>query len=147
MSETRTGGCLCGAVRFTARLHTTAYDACHCEMCRRWTGTALLSLPVLAANMDWTGAERIATIQSSPWARRAWCNACGSGLYYMALDGPGDPHYAVPIGLFDDANGLVMETEIWVDQKPDSFALAGSAKSYTRAEAIAAFGIPASPEE
>lgn len=147
MLDERSGGCMCGAVRFTARLDRTTYGTCHCEMCRRWTGSALLAMTVPDANIRWTGLDRIKTIQSSPWARRAWCDACGSSLYYRMTDGPHTDHYEVPIGLFDNADGLVMETEIYIDQKPDAFAFAGSTKQYTRAETLALLGITASPEE
>ena len=76
MTQTRTGGCLCGAVRFSARLTNTRFGACHCEMCRRWTGSALLGLTVPTGNIDWQGADHIATRQTSAWAMRAWlCTA------------------------------------------------------------------------
>ncbi|WP_299437237.1 hypothetical protein [uncultured Rhodospira sp.] len=34
----RTGGCLCGAARFSLAEETTAFSACHCAMDRRWSG-------------------------------------------------------------------------------------------------------------
>ena len=88
MTDTRTGGCLCGAVRFTARLTKTQFGACHCEMCRRWTGSALLGLTVPTGNIDWQGEDHVATRQTSPWAMRAWCRECGSNLYFrVTADG------------------------------------------------------------
>lgn len=78
MIETRKGGCLCGAVRFEADLTKREFGACHCEMCRRWTGSALLGITVPTGNVRWTGEEHIATRQTSSWAMRAWCRDCGS---------------------------------------------------------------------
>ncbi len=147
MMDERTGGCMCGAVRFTARLERKTYGACHCDMCRRWTGSALLAISVPDDNIRWTGTDSIKVLHSSAWAKRAWCDGCGSGLYYKFTDGPHTANHEIPIGLFDNADGLVMESEIYIDQKPDAFAYTGSATRYTRAETLALIGMSASPEE
>lgn len=43
MTETRSGHCLCGAVRITVTDPPQELGACHCGMCRRWTGSAFLA--------------------------------------------------------------------------------------------------------
>lgn len=141
--ETREGGCLCGAVRFTANLTKREFGACHCEMCRRWTGSALLGITCAIENVDWTGAEHIATRQSSPWAMRAWCRGCGSSLYFrVTAEGPYSGEIELPIGLFDDASGLTMTNEIYIDHKPDSFAYAGEGrKLMTRQDCVEKFSL------
>lgn len=142
MSE-KTGGCLCGAVRFVARDVPTTYGACHCEMCRRWTGSALLSVPVPAGSLSWLGGEHIAERQTTPWAKRGWCRDCGSALFFMVTqDGEWSGKIDVPIGLFDDPDGFTMTNEIYIDHKPDSYAYAGTGrKLLTRAECIEKFPV------
>ena len=139
----RTGGCLCGAVRFSARAVGTAFGACHCEMCRRWTGSALLGITVPEGNVTWEGAEHIATRQTSGWAERAWCRECGSGLWFrVTMDSAYSGKLELPIGLFDDAGGLTMTNEIYIDHKPDSFAYAGTGRNLmTRADCVAKFAV------
>ncbi|MCW1931160.1 GFA family protein [Pararhodobacter zhoushanensis] len=138
----RTGGCLCGSVRFTADLTTLAFGACHCEMCRRWTGSALLGITVPSRNVQWEGDAQIARFQSSDWAERAHCRTCGSALFYhVTADGPHAENLEMPIGLFDDANGLTLSNEIYIDHKPDSFAYTGDHSRHTRKETLAKFGI------
>ena len=44
MSENVSGGCLCGAVRFTARLSKREMSVCHCDRCRRWSGGAFMAV-------------------------------------------------------------------------------------------------------
>ncbi|SDX33843.1 GFA family protein [Roseicitreum antarcticum] len=140
--STRSGGCMCGAVRLSAGLTTHDFGACHCAMCRRWTGSALLGITVPVANVDWQGAENIATYQSSDWAERANCRTCGSALYYhVTMEGPMSAHLEIPVGLFDDADGLNFDNEIYIDHKPDSYTYAGERSRLTRKETLAKFGI------
>ena len=134
---------MCGAVRFTARDVQTDYGACHCEMCRRWTGSALLAVSVPISSIDWTGEAHIRTLQSSDWAERAWCQRCGTGLYYhVTADGPMSDSIELPIGLLDDPSGLKMTSEIYVDHRIDSVAFAGERTQMTRSEVLKKFGIP-----
>jgi hypothetical protein len=142
-TEERKGGCLCGAVRFTARLTGRQFGVCHCDMCRRWTGSALLGITVPEGNVEWVGEEAIATRQTTPWAMRAWCKDCGSGLWFKVTQaGPYAGNVELPIGLFDDASGLTMTNEIYIDHKPDSFAFAGEGRTLmTRADCVAKFAV------
>ncbi|MEY8838709.1 GFA family protein [Cribrihabitans sp. XS_ASV171] len=138
----RTGQCMCGAVSFTARDVPENYGACHCEMCRRWAGSALLAVTVPVAGVTWRGEENIRRLQSSDWAERAWCDRCGSGLYYhVTLDGPMSEGMEIPVGLFDDTEGMEMTSEIYVDHRIPSMVYAGERKRMTRAETLAMFGI------
>jgi hypothetical protein len=141
MNLEREGGCQCGAVRFTARLTGTNFGVCHCPMCRKWTGSALLGITVPAGNVVWSGEEYVAIRQSSGWGERAWCGDCGSHLWFrVTVPGKYAGNVELPIGLFDDANGLVMTNEIYIDHKPDSYAFAGEGRQVlTRAECVEKF--------
>ncbi|MGL4236627.1 GFA family protein [Tabrizicola sp.] len=142
----RTGGCLCGAVRFKAKLTGMNFGVCHCVMCRKWTGSALLGITVPVGNVEWQGAEHIAKRQTSGWGERAWCRECGSHLWFsVTVEGPYSGNLELPIGLFDDANGLTMTNEIYIDHKPDSYAFAGEGRQVlTRADCVARFALLAS---
>lgn len=142
----RNGGCLCGAVRFRARLTGTNFGVCHCPMCRKWTGSALLGITVPEGNVAWTGAEHIAKRKSSGWGERAWCSQCGSPVWFrVTADGPYAGNLELPIGTFDDANGLSMTNEIYIDHKPDSYAFAATDRQVlTRAQCVEKFPLLAS---
>lgn len=146
MSLEREGGCLCGAVRFRARLTGTGFGACHCPMCRKWTGSALLGITVPAANVEWTGLDHVARRPSSGWAERAWCRECGSHLWMQAtVEGPYLGQVELPIGLFDDPGGLTMTNEIYIDHKPDSYAFTATDRQVlTRAQCVEKFPLLAS---
>lgn len=139
--STRKGRCLCGAVQFEADLTKLEFGACHCEMCRRWTGSALLGITVPTGNIRWQGEEHIATRQTSPWAMRAWCRECGSNLYFrVTADSQWSGDTELPIGLLDDASGLTMTNEIYIDHKPDSYAYTGDGRTLlTRQDCVERF--------
>lgn len=130
---------MCGAVRFRAVDVPATYGICHCEMCRRWAGSALVAVSVPTDRVTWENEAQIGTLQSSAWAERAWCRRCGTGLYYrMIKEGGSFGKTEIPIGLFDDPNGFELVDEIWIDHKPDSFAFVGDGhKQLTRAECLA----------
>ncbi len=133
---------MCGAVRFTARDVPTEYGACHCKMCQRWAGSALLAVTVPETGIDWNGVDNIRRIQSSDWAERAWCDKCGAGLWYrVTAEGPHKRDFEVPIGLFDDPDGLRMTREIFIDRKPDAFAFSGTHELLTEAQVLALYGL------
>ncbi|MEM9011852.1 MAG: GFA family protein [Pseudomonadota bacterium] len=134
----RTGKCLCGAVRFSARNVPDDYVVCHCQSCRRWLGSALFGVSIPKTDVVWEGAEAVAEIQSSTWAKRAWCTRCGTGLYFQfTAEGTYSDEVEIPLGLFDDPNGFRLKAEIYVDQQPDSFALqAEGHRRLTRADCI-----------
>lgn len=135
----KTGGCLCGAVRFEARNVPGTFAICHCEQCRRWTGSALLEVSIKTEDLTWHGGEHIATRASSDWAERAWCKDCGTSLFFRhTKEDKWFGTTALLLGLFDDASGFILSHEIFVDHKPDSFTYAGEGQKHlTRADVIA----------
>jgi hypothetical protein len=138
----RHGGCLCGKVRFTARNVPQKIGVCHCQMCRRWTGSALVEVSLPLADVDWQGETHIARYRSSAWAERGFCANCGTGLFFHMLEeNEFSGGYDMPIGIFDDANGFVIAHEIFIDHKPDSFAYEGGEgrRQLTRADCVAKF--------
>lgn len=132
---------MCGAVRFTLAEAPARFSACHCEMCRRWAGSAMLAFHVLPEAIRFSNEAQIRTLQSSDWAERAWCGRCGSGLYYrLTMEGaPGE--YAIPVGLLDEGADLEFTHEIYADKALGCFSYAGDHPRRTRAETLAAWGI------
>ena len=135
MAETRklAGRCACGAVTFNAEAPRD-YGACHCGMCRRWTGGAFL-----AANCGTSVAAEgpVNVWESSDWAERASCARCGSPLWFrMKTNGE---HY-VSVGAFDDQEGWEMTTQIFIDRKPGHFAFVNETSTMTEAEFMVAYG-------
>ena len=130
----RTGGCLCGAVRFTASDVETNHHACHCGMCRKWSGGPMLAAMTGAIRFETSDA--LARYESSTWAERGFCRRCGSSLFYF-LKPTGQ--YSVAVGAFDDPTDFRLAEEIYVDHQPPGYAFAGARPRLTEAEVLARF--------
>ena len=134
------GSCLCGAVS----LSTTSIDrhiaACHCSMCRKWGGGALLAVEC-GSDVSFGGEENIGVYQSSEWAERGFCKQCGSHLYYRLKQ---NHQYYIPAGIFDNDEGLVFAHQVFIDEKPAYYSFANETKNITGAELFAQFAPPSS---
>ena len=110
------GRCLCGAVTVKAPEANRFIGACHCKMCQRWTGGALLIVDC-GNRLVINGKNKISLHQTSAHGERGFCSLCGSGLYYHYFD---SDKYFVPAGLFD-FEGFEMDYQIFIDEKPHHY--------------------------
>ena len=139
--EQRTGGCLCGAVTFTARLESLSFGACHCDQCRHWAGGPLMAITVAADGMAVAGAENLRVYTSSDWAERASCAVCGASLWYRVTlaEGPMAGTYHLAVGTLDDMTGLTLRRELFADRTAGAYAFAGDHRRLSAAETVAMF--------
>ena len=125
------GRCLCGAVRVTVGSLSGTISACHCDMCRRWSGGVMMGVDAEAAGLTVTGPVKV--FASSPFAERAWCDTCGSALWFRDTD-PDKGVYELMPGLFDDAGGATLTREVYADRCPSGYAFAGDLTRVTEAD-------------
>ena len=128
------GQCLCGAVTVSALRNAPDIRACHCDMCRRWTSSMFMTVPCGADTITVDGPVKV--FRSSDWAERAFCDTCGSALWYMTVE---DQHRNLAAGLCENAAGNRLSLEFYSDRKPDGYALAGDHKRLSEAQTIALF--------
>ncbi|AGI24136.1 GFA family protein [Pseudomonas sp. MT3] len=78
-----TGGCLCGAVRYTISGELAPIQVCHCGQCRKAQGGPFATnIPVADdAFRLLAGAEALVHFRSSEDKRRVFCGHCGSPIY------------------------------------------------------------------
>lgn len=138
MSEL-SGQCLCGAVGFSAPKESDEFNMCHCNMCRRWAGSAFKGISVPTDKLEITGAQSIKTLKTSDWAERHFCGACGSALWYRLTAGPFVGSTNIAIGLLDDTEGLRLKNEYFVDYKTSADMLPEDRNQMTEADVMAMF--------
>ena len=136
----KTGSCLCGAVKFTLNTPPAEAGACHCEMCRKWSGGVYLAITANADDVSFTSDDSLATYASSDWAERGFCKTCGSSLFYrVTAPGPHHGQYHFGLGTLDDPSGITLTSEIFIDAKPEAYAFEGISSQMTGAELFAMF--------
>lgn len=111
----RTGGCLCGAVRFSVSGPVRDVVVCHCVECRRWAGGAWPATAAYRQDLSVGGEEALSwepSPASAASARRGTCARCGSSLFWEA---PNRPTVSIGVGALDDAEGLRLAAHIYVE--------------------------------
>ena len=99
-----TGGCQCGAVRFTPEA-LGASSICHCRMCQKATG-GFFGPYVDTGGFAWTrGAPKY--FQSSDAVRRGFCETCGTPLSFESQGQVG-----VSIGALDEPEQAPPTTQL-----------------------------------
>ena len=94
-TQTRSGRCNCGAVRFRTQGPLREVVACHCSQCRRQTGLYYAATNVADENIEIEGGDAITWYHASETARRGFCGSCGSALFWKHRD---DAHISVLAG-------------------------------------------------
>ena len=95
--ERVTGSCLCGKVGCSAKLPTLWVAQCHCSLCQKNAGAALVT---------WAGFNETDVIiddsdKTLKWysatenAYRGFCGECGSTLFFKSARWPGELHITV----------------------------------------------------
>jgi hypothetical protein len=129
------GRCLCGAVQVVAKTMGDKVGACHCNMCRQWTGGPLLVVDC-GSDVSFNGAENITAFDSSKWAERGFCQKCGSHLFYRFKQ---NNQYFVPVGLFEGSTAFVFDHQVFIDEKPEYYCFSNETKNMTGAEVLAMY--------
>lgn len=108
MSETRrTGGCLCGALRYTVRGEPFKSGLCHCTDCRKITGSAFLHYA------DWRLHQFESSGAYQTYAGRSFCPNCGSHTFNLS-----DDKVEIHLGTLDDApNAISPQVEGWCKRR------------------------------
>ena len=114
MENRLTGGCLCGAVRYTMRPEPGIHYYCHCTDCRRYSGAAYhAAIAVSADALEFGGAlvtwEK--TADSGRTIARHTCEKCSSHLFTSPW--PEVTRYSVKAGSLDEPSRFNPEYEIW----------------------------------
>ena len=127
--------CLCGAVRFEATPKHQQMDACHCGMCRRWTGGIFLTVDC-GANVTITDSTHLGVYSSSDFAERCFCRKCGSILLWRTHDRTMN---MVSTQALEHPESFLFAAEIFIDDKPANYDFANPTKKMTGAEVMAMF--------
>ena len=116
---TITGGCLCGAVRWTSTEAPVVTRVCWCRDCQYLgAGSGTVNTCFRAATFEVTGktGDYASLAASGNRMHRRFCPACGTALFSEA---EARPHLIfVRAGSFDDPNQAAPAMTIWTSSAP-----------------------------
>ena len=99
-------GCLCGAVRITARGRPRRVGICHCLECRKHHGALFYAAAVFPEDaVSVTG-------ETGAYEGRHFCPRCGSSVFART-----DDEIELHLGALDAPDQLVPEYEIWTRRR------------------------------
>jgi hypothetical protein len=112
MSDKHSGSCLCGAIKFEVHGAFERFFLCHCEYCRKDTGSAhAANLFSTTAKLKWIAGEDKTSFFNLPSTRhgRCFCSTCGSALPYTT-----GKFLIVPAGSLDTEVSIRPDAHIFI---------------------------------
>jgi len=114
------GSCLCGSVKYELTGESKRFYHCHCQRCRKATGTGHASnLMVKQENFKWLCGEAGLKRYNVPEAERfytCFCAECGSA---MPRDVPEIGMIIIPAGSLDHEISIKPEARIFWDSRAE----------------------------
>ncbi|MFY0612555.1 MAG: GFA family protein [Hyphomicrobiaceae bacterium] len=126
-----TGGCQCGAVRYTwSTKRITAY-ACHCRECQKQSASAFaISVPAWARDLDVSGPlQAYERGTDSGSTTNCWfCQTCGTRIYHQSARS--SEMVTLKGGTLDNALELQPVAHLWVSRQHRWVRLAPDAVTF-----------------
>ena len=119
-SEPKTGGCLCGAVRYSFVGEPLMQAVCHCKNCQRQAGSGwsmLIALPLPAVAISGEVRTFVDHSETGNEVHRQFCPTCGSPLFSRVPAQPG--MVFIKAGSLDDTTGFKPQVQFWTASKQD----------------------------
>jgi hypothetical protein len=115
---TRTGGCLCGQVRYEVSGSLRGVLICHCGQCRKHHGHAAAYTSAPEERVRLLERSGLAWYRSSEKAERGFCRNCGSSLFWRPL---GKHTLSITAGSLDDGAGISCSAHVFTASKGDYY--------------------------
>ena len=123
------GQSLCGQVAFSLAVQDKHVHACHCQMCRRQSGGPSLSVEYEPDSLTYSKRDSVQVYDSSEWAQRVVCSNCATFLFWQSKD---LSYVCVNVFALDvDLAQFDMDTEVYIDQKPELYQFANATQQLT----------------
>lgn len=100
------GGCLCGAVRFTASGAPLRVGICHCLDCRKHHGAVFHTSAIFPEEAVSVSGE------TREFAGRYFCPRCGSSVFSRS-----DREMEINLGSLDAPNQFEPTYELWTERR------------------------------
>ncbi len=110
-TKSKSGGCLCGAVRFDVTGPLRDIILCHCTMCQKAGGHHFAATAALTADLDIKHSGSLKWFKSSHYAHRGFCADCGSSLFWKMDERDST---SIMAGSFDEDIDLPVTSQVFM---------------------------------
>jgi hypothetical protein len=127
------GGCLCGAVRYSGNAEPMFAGVCHCTDCQKFSGSAfasVIAVPMAAVAVTGTLKTFTKMGDSGKPMHRQFCPECGSGIMDEADLMPGVA--MLNVGTLDDPSWVKPVSQIYCDSAQAWAVLGGEIKQFAK---------------
>jgi hypothetical protein len=121
-SERRSGGCLCGAVRYETSWPPLLTGVCHCRHCQKQAGSALsvlVAVPFAALERSGELTTYEDGSESGRAVHRKFCPKCGSPVFTETPDGMAQGMIFIKAGTLDEPKDLKPTMHFWTSSAQD----------------------------
>ena len=111
------GSCLCGKVQFEIEGEFEQFFLCHCQYCRKDTGSAhAANLFSTTARLNWIYGQDLVRTYRLPSTQhsKSFCTNCGSAVASMQMQGK---LLVTPAGSLDDPITKVPDAHLFIASK------------------------------
>jgi hypothetical protein len=118
---------MCGSIRYEVHGSPRNAIACHCEQCRKSSGHFLAATAVAPEDLVLLSQDSLKWYRTSDSARRAFCECCGSTLFWEPASAD---RISIFLGTIDGPTGLPLTAHIFTAEKGDYYTIEDSAEQY-----------------
>lgn len=135
------GSCLCGGVQFELTRATGPFELCHCNRCRKVSGSAFMAgIGVRREDFRFVRGQELVRsydapiLETPPAYRSTFCSCCGSPVPDPTST---SEWFEIAAGLLDDDPQLRPDRHIMVEHKSAWFLIEDALPQLDRAALIA----------
>ena len=115
MSETITGGCLCGEIRYKCQGEPVHSFICHCTDCQQFSGSAFAAALIFRKEdfhvLSGAPTRFAVTAESGKEVEREFCRKCGASLFEVLEKRP--DFIGVAAGSLDNKAVFKPDRHVW----------------------------------
>ena len=133
-----TGSCLCGRVKYQAEGPVSLVARCHCEQCRKQSGSEFASNGSVPAGSFRVleGESLLKEFEWSPGEARVFCGNCGSPMFKRSANNPG--MVRLRLGCLDVEIDQKPALHVFVGEKPAWSEITDDLPQYERTVVVKA---------
>lgn len=116
MSTAKTGGCLCGGVRYRIARVLRGVVNCFCGQCRKTSGHHVAATQARREDVQLLSARTLKWYRSSQKAERGFCSECGGNVFWRHDD---EDSVSIMAGTIDTPTGLRVCENLYAEDASD----------------------------